>query len=153
MHGNNSLNISGTMMILSNAPSPIPPCHIRSSRNICRAFRLRRRHCRHSEPRSLRLSRPAPLPRYNHHVDDNMNGDISEYMERAASASIISLYEIVGYPDGRIPDPVSWDKFHSTYGHLRRVVGWLFNTRTQPHIPTTRRQTLRYCRPPQVLAQ
>lgn len=69
-------------------------------------------------------------PRYNHHVDDNMYGDISEFMERAASASIISLYEIVGYPDGRIPDPVSWDKFHSTYGHLRRVVGWLFNTRT-----------------------
>lgn len=59
-----------------------------------------------------------------------MYGDISEFMERAASASIISLYEIVGYPDGRIPDPVSWDKFHSTYGHLRRVVGWLFNTRT-----------------------
>jgi hypothetical protein len=68
-------------------------------------------------------------PRYNHHVDDNMYGDISEHMERAASASIISLYEIVGYPDGRIPDPVSWDKFHSTYGHLRRVVGWQFNTR------------------------
>ena len=69
-------------------------------------------------------------PRYNHHVDDNMYGDISEHMARAASASVISLYEIVGYPDGRIPDPVSWDKFHSTYGHLRRVVDWLFDTRT-----------------------
>ena len=69
-------------------------------------------------------------PRYNHHVDDNMYGDISANMERTASASIISLYEIAGYPDGRISDPVSWDKFSSTYGHLRRVVGWVFNTRS-----------------------
>ena len=67
-------------------------------------------------------------PRYNHHVDDNMYGDISDIMERAAATSVISLYEIVGYPDGRIPNPVSWEKFQTTYGHLRRVVGWLFNT-------------------------
>ena len=45
-------------------------------------------------------------PRYNHHVDDNMYGDISENMERTAAASIISLYEIAGYPDGRFPDPI-----------------------------------------------
>ena len=69
-------------------------------------------------------------PRYNHHVDDNMYGDISENMERAAAASVISLYEIVGYPDGRIPEPLSWEKFTSTYGHIRRIVGWDFNTRT-----------------------
>ena len=69
-------------------------------------------------------------PRYNHHVDDSMYGDISEMMERAAAISIISLYEIVGYPDGRIPNPVSWDKFHSTFGHTRRVVGWIFDTRS-----------------------
>jgi hypothetical protein len=42
-------------------------------------------------------------PRYNHHVDDNMYGDISENMERTAAASIVSLYEIAGYPDGRFP--------------------------------------------------
>jgi hypothetical protein len=46
-------------------------------------------------------------PRYNHHVDDSMYGDISELMPRAA-ASVISLYKIVGYPDGQIPDPISW---------------------------------------------
>ena len=69
-------------------------------------------------------------PRYNHHVDDNMYGDISEYMERAAAASVISLYEILGYPDGSIPDPISWDKFSSSHGHKRRVVGWELNTRT-----------------------
>lgn len=69
-------------------------------------------------------------PRYNHHVDDNMYGDISEYMERTTAASVISLYEILGYPDGSIPDPISWDKFASSHGHKRRVVGWEFNTRT-----------------------
>jgi len=69
-------------------------------------------------------------PRYNHHVDDNMYGDISENMERTAAASIISLYEIAGYPDGRFPDPISWEKFEATYGHTRRIVGWEFNTRT-----------------------
>jgi hypothetical protein len=69
-------------------------------------------------------------PQFNHHVDDNMYGDISELMPRAAAASIISLYEIVGYPDGRIPDPISWEKFGTAYGHIRRVVGWNFNTRT-----------------------
>ena len=46
-------------------------------------------------------------PRFNHHVDDNMYADIAKFMERAAAASIISLYEIAGYPDGRFPDPIS----------------------------------------------
>jgi hypothetical protein len=59
-----------------------------------------------------------------------MASDISELMPRAAAASIISLYEIIGYPDGRIPDPISWGKFGTAYGHIRRVVGWNFNTRT-----------------------
>ncbi|KAI2498468.1 hypothetical protein MHU86_16052 [Fragilaria crotonensis] len=68
-------------------------------------------------------------PTYDHHVDDNMYGDITELMPLAASASVIALYEILGYPDGRIPDPISWDKFESVHGHIRRVVGWDFNTR------------------------
>ena len=63
-------------------------------------------------------------PRCNHHVDDNMYGDISDLMPRAAAASIISLYEILGYPDGRFSNPISWGKFGSAYGHTRRVVGW-----------------------------
>ena len=82
-------------------------------------------------------------PRYNHHVDDNMYGDISELMERAAAASIISLYEILGYPDGRYPDPISWEKFGSAYSHKRRVVGWEFNTRTLTYtLPTDKRRAL-----------
>jgi hypothetical protein len=82
-------------------------------------------------------------PRYNHHVDDNMYGDISDLMPRAAAASIISLYEIVGYPDGRIPDPISWEKFGSAYGHIRRVVGWDFNTRSLTYtLPNDKRQSI-----------
>ena len=82
-------------------------------------------------------------PQFNHHVDDNMYGDISELMPRAAAASIISLYEIVGYPDGRIPDPISWEKFGTAYGHLRRVVGWTFNTRDLTYtLPSDKRATI-----------
>ena len=82
-------------------------------------------------------------PQYNHHVDDNMYADIPELMPRSAAASVISLYEIVGYPDGRIPDPISWDKFGSAYGHIRRVVGWEFNTRSLTYtLPDDKRQSL-----------
>ena len=68
-------------------------------------------------------------PTFDHHVDDNMYADIQEYIPRAVAASVVALYEIVGYPDGNIPDPISWDKFEKTHGHIRRVVGWEFNTR------------------------
>jgi hypothetical protein len=82
-------------------------------------------------------------PQFNHHVDDNMYGDISELMPRAAAASIISLYEIVGYPDGRIPDPISWEKFGTAYGHIRRVVGWDFNSRTLTYtLPNDKRTSI-----------
>ncbi|KAI2510434.1 hypothetical protein MHU86_4007 [Fragilaria crotonensis] len=40
-------------------------------------------------------------PTYDHHVDDNMYGDISELMPLAAAASVIALYDILGYPDGK----------------------------------------------------
>jgi hypothetical protein len=82
-------------------------------------------------------------PTYDHHVDDNMYADITELLPRAASASVIALYEIVGYPNGLIPDPISWDKFESTHGHLRRVVGWEFNTRDLTFaLPADKRQSI-----------
>ena len=52
-----------------------------------------------------------------------MLDDIAEFLPRAAATSIIALYEIVGYLTGKIPDPISWDKFESTHGHICRVVG------------------------------
>ena len=82
-------------------------------------------------------------PTYDHHVDDNMYGDISDLMPLAAAASVIALYDILGYPDGRIPDPISWDKFETVNGHLRRVVGWEFNTRDLTFaLPADKRQAL-----------
>ena len=82
-------------------------------------------------------------PTYDHHVDDNMYADITEFLPRAAAASIIALYEIVGYPDGRIPDPISWDKFESVHGHLRRVVGWEFNSRNLSFsLPADKRRSI-----------
>ena len=35
-------------------------------------------------------------PTFDHHVDDNMYGDIRELLPRAVAASVIALYEIVG---------------------------------------------------------
>ena len=82
-------------------------------------------------------------PTYNHHVDDNMYADITKLLPRAAAASVIALYELLGYPDGRIPDPISWDKFESTHGHIRRVVGWEFNTRSLTFaLPSDKRQAI-----------
>ena len=62
-------------------------------------------------------------------LNDNMYGDITELMPLSAAASVIALYDILGNPDGRIPDPISWENFETLHGHLRRVVGWEFNTR------------------------
>ena len=82
-------------------------------------------------------------PTFDHHVDDNMYADIREFLPRAASVSVIALYEIVGYPDGKIPDPISWEKFESTHGHIRRVVGWEFNTRDLTFgLPADKRQAI-----------
>jgi hypothetical protein len=64
-------------------------------------------------------------------------------MPLAAAASVVALYEILGYPDGRTPDPISWEKFATTHGHLRRVVGWEFNTRDLTFaLPSDKRQAL-----------
>jgi hypothetical protein len=38
-----------------------------------------------------------------------MYGNIPDLIPRSAAASVISLYEIMGYPDGPIPDPISWE--------------------------------------------
>ena len=83
-------------------------------------------------------------PTYDHHhVDDNMYANIRELLPRAASASVIALYMMVGYPNGKIPDPISWDKFESTHGHIRRVVGWNFNTRDLTfELPDDKRQSI-----------
>lgn len=46
-------------------------------------------------------------PQFNHHVDDNLYADIPELIDNALAASIIATYTILGFPDGRFPDPLS----------------------------------------------
>lgn len=91
----------------------------------------------------LDLTGKRRAPTYDHHVDDNMYGDITQLIPHVAAASVVALYEILGYPDGRTPDPISWDKFATTHGHLRRVVGWEFNTRDLTFaLPSDKRHAL-----------
>jgi hypothetical protein len=66
----------------------------------------------------------GPSPGFFHHVDDNMYATLRGSMARALSASVISLYELLGYPNQLTPDPLSRDKLHTTpYNHLRRLLG------------------------------
>ena len=58
-----------------------------------------------------------------------MYADITELLPRAASASVFALYEIIVYPYGESPNPISWDKFETMHGHLRRIVGWEYTSR------------------------
>ena len=46
------------------------------------------------------------------------------------SASIIALYEILGYPSDHCPDCVSWDKFTTQFGYIRKTTGFDINTRS-----------------------
>ena len=81
-------------------------------------------------------------PTYDHNVDDNVYGDITELMPHAASTRV-ALYEILGYPDSRIPDSISWDKFKSVHSHIFQVVGREFNTRDLTFaLPHDNRQAL-----------
>jgi hypothetical protein len=72
-------------------------------------------------------SRRPPL--YRHHVDDNLYADVREHIPRTIAASIVSLYEILGYPDSRYPDPLSRDKLETEYTHLRKWTGRGVDTR------------------------
>ena len=68
-------------------------------------------------------------PRYPHHVDDNMCGDILRHMERTVGAGLLGICHILGFPDPRVPNAISWDKFLALHGFTRKMVGWLLNTR------------------------
>lgn len=67
-------------------------------------------------------------PQFDHHVDDNMYADVGQFMERTVSASVIGLYETLGYPSPIIPNPLSRDKFNATYTQQRCCVGRLFDS-------------------------
>lgn len=70
--------------------------------------------------------RPPPYPM---HVDDNLYGDIAPYLERTVAASAAALFDLLGWPDSRVPLPLSLDKLESFYNHQRRMVGRHFDSR------------------------
>ena len=68
-------------------------------------------------------------PPFNHHVDDNMYADTRANLHRTIAASVMSLYEVLGYPEKCAPDPLSHEKLETFYNHQRKVVGYHIDTR------------------------
>jgi hypothetical protein len=69
-------------------------------------------------------------PGFFHHVDDNMYATLGDSIARAlVPASLISLYELVGYPNDLTPGALSWDKLLTRYSHTRRLLGKISDTR------------------------
>jgi hypothetical protein len=56
---------------------------------------------------------------------------------------LLSLYEILGFPDARTTDALSCDKFEARITHERRFVGHTINSRTLTvSMPQDKRTTL-----------
>jgi hypothetical protein len=68
-------------------------------------------------------------PTFDHHVDDNIYGDVEEFILLGVSASILALYLVLGYPSSRNRDPVSWNKFDGFFTHERKIIGYGVNSR------------------------
>ncbi len=68
-------------------------------------------------------------PTYDHHVDDNIYGDVEEFVPLGVAASILALYMVLGYPGPRNRDSVSWNKFDGFFTHERKMIGYGVNTR------------------------
>jgi hypothetical protein len=72
---------------------------------------------------------PRPPP-YNTHVDDCFYATIRKYTWMTACASVYAPFWILGFPSKHTTIVLSLDKFHTTYGPARRVVGQHVHTRT-----------------------
>lgn len=84
-------------------------------------------------------------PPYSHWVDDNSYADVRAHMHRTVSASAIGLFDVLGYPDPRVPNPLSEEKLNTTYTHQRKIVGYLVDSRamTVGLLPTKREEAVR----------
>ena len=69
-------------------------------------------------------------PPYVHHVDDNLYGALREQLERAVAASIMSLYDVCGWPVSYQPDAFSFDKFQLLCNYLRKMTGAMIDSRS-----------------------
>jgi hypothetical protein len=68
-------------------------------------------------------------PPFAHHVDDNMYADVAEHLMRTISASVISLYEVLGYPSEVAPSTLQFKKFNTEFTHKRKAIGRIVDTR------------------------
>jgi hypothetical protein len=82
----------------------------------------------HNGARDATGQRHAPC--FRHHVDDNLYANVAPHVDQAMGASVLSLYEILGFPDDRITHALSRDKFEVRITHERRFMGNTVNSRT-----------------------
>jgi hypothetical protein len=68
-------------------------------------------------------------PPYPHHVDDNMYADVAEHITRSIAASVLALFEVVGYPSTNAPSLFNHEKFDGKLTHQRKTVGRHIDTR------------------------
>jgi aminopeptidase C len=50
-------------------------------------------------------------------------------MRLTVSASILALYDVLGFPSVDVPNPMSQEMSNTKYSHLRKTVGYHINTR------------------------
>jgi hypothetical protein len=68
-------------------------------------------------------------PIHDHHVNDNVHGDVKEFVSLGGAASVLALYLVLGHPGPRNRDSVSWNKFNGFFTHERKMIGYGVNTR------------------------
>jgi hypothetical protein len=88
-------------------------------------------------------------PWFRHHVDDNIYAEIARYLARTVCSSALSLYEILGFPDGRQIGALSMEKLDTMYRPQRTTVGYRLDTRsmTVGLLPYKRDQTIEIIEP------
>jgi hypothetical protein len=74
---------------------------------------------------------PPPFP---HHVDDCCYADTCKHMHRTVSASAVALYDVLGYADPRVPNPLSQDKPNTTYSHTHKICSYLVDSPWSPGV-------------------
>jgi len=83
-------------------------------------------------------------PAYAMHVDDNMMADVRGFLPQTVAASVMALYDILGPPgSGGTVDVLSRDKLRTFYSHLRKVTGYIVDSRLlRVSLPDYKREQL-----------
>jgi hypothetical protein len=86
-------------------------------------------HVDSKNPGKITMDEPIPTPEYNPYVDDTMYCSTAPNLLRAVSASILSIYTILGTPNDLTIDALSREKLSTLYTHQRRVLGKIIDSR------------------------